>query len=132
MGLSIPSCGVGLRDGEWREEADWRACGHGRWDLDCCGTGGCGRGEYISDLFVESAAVAGGDSEAGRCTEDAGAAREARCGTGVVPCKLSNQPVQPDGERADEQCGGVSRGGGAGAGAGGGVSGAASGELEGA
>src|SRR5712671_5541712 len=45
--------------------------------------------------------------------------------------ELPDQPVQPDGERAGEQRGGVSGRGGEGAGAGGGVSGAASGELEG-
>ena len=64
MGLSIPSCAVGFRNGEWREEADWRACRDGGWNVDCRGTGGGGGGEYVPDLFVESAAVAGGDSEA--------------------------------------------------------------------
>jgi hypothetical protein len=76
MGLSI-SFGIGWRDGEWVEEADWRACRDGGWDVDCRRTSGGGRGEYVSDIFVEPPAVESSDGEAGGCGEDAGAEGEA-------------------------------------------------------
>jgi hypothetical protein len=63
MGLSIPPA-LGWRDGEWCEEADWRACGDGGWDVDCCGASGGGWSEYVSDFLFEPAAVEGGNGEA--------------------------------------------------------------------
>ena len=46
------------------EEADWRACGDGGWNVDRSGAGRGGGGEYVSDFFFEPAAVASGGSEA--------------------------------------------------------------------
>ena len=76
MGLFFAG-GIALRDEEFRQEADWRACGDGGWNVDGGGACGGGGGEYVSDLLFESAAVAGGGGEAGGCEEDAGAASEA-------------------------------------------------------
>ena len=76
MRLSIPS-GVGLRDGNCGEEADWRTCGDGRGNVDRRGAGSGGRGEYVSDILFEPANVEGGRGEARRRRKDAGAADEA-------------------------------------------------------
>jgi hypothetical protein len=71
-----------LRDDEFSdckdgEEADWRACGDGRWDMDRGGAGCGGGGEYVSDFFFEPEAVESSGGEARGREEDAGAAREA-------------------------------------------------------
>lgn len=68
---------LSLVDVEFDEEADWRACGDGGWDVDCRGAGCGGRGEYVPDIFFESEDVAGSGGEAGGCGEDARAAGEA-------------------------------------------------------
>ena len=66
-----------MRDGKVNEEADWCARRDGGRNLDGGGAGCGGGGEYVSDIFVESAAVEGGGGEAGGCRKDAGAKGEA-------------------------------------------------------
>jgi len=64
IGLSIPSGGVGLRDGYGRKEADWGACWDGGWNVDSSRASGSGGREYVSDFFFEPAAVEGSDGKA--------------------------------------------------------------------
>jgi hypothetical protein len=57
--------GVALRDGEFWEEANWSAC-RDRWgNMDGCRACGGGGGEYVPDIFCESADVEGFASEGG-------------------------------------------------------------------
>jgi hypothetical protein len=49
------------------EETDWRARRNCGGDVDCGGACGGGGGEYVPDIFVESADVAGCSGEGGGC-----------------------------------------------------------------